>query len=121
MARRLFAPGVRIYFAGVAVGWVISFLEAPLQAAVYDDPLLWLPWLVYAAASVVWTLSLFTSQEVRSWLFLLGLLPALPLNLVYLFLLYPIHLIPVVFFSIGIARSFDAVGRKDRPYDRRPT
>ena len=81
-------------------------MQAVVLGNSLDLLLLWLPWLVYGTATFVWALSLFTSRDVRGRLMLLALLPLLPLNLYYMLFFYPVHLIPMLFFALGVVASF---------------
>jgi hypothetical protein len=76
--------------------------------------MLWMPYLVYGASSVVWLLALLVSQQVRGWLFLMGVVPALAMNFVYLLFLFPLHLFPVVFFSFAIAITFETLHPEEK-------
>jgi hypothetical protein len=109
-------PGTRLYASGLGAGWAICALEVLMQTVVLGHSLgallLWLPWLVYGTATFVWALALLTTREARGRLFLLGVVPLLPLNLYYLLFLYPLHLIPVAFFALGIARTFVVQSRQ---------
>jgi hypothetical protein len=112
----VFEPGTRYYAAGLGAGWAICAAELLMQSVVLghslDSLLLWLPWLVYGTATFVWALSLLTSPDARGRLFLLGVVPLLPLNLYYLLFLYPLHLIPLALFALGIAKTFVVENRQ---------